>query len=174
MAARTSRIRIARMVLISGVIAMSPVLGQSVEPDRSVVELYTGPSPFVEPVCYMTEAVAPIFDRAIGEHPDFSPAARVGGACLGVRSGERSVEVLLDDDAGWIVAGTVYFKDAAGDYIHDAQFMLCGGGTVAIPQGAASMIVAAEASAIWCIPDVFPAERGPATTGRITATFSHA
>jgi hypothetical protein len=161
----------AACMLILAVLAFVPARGGTMPaPARTAVRAYTGPAPFVEPACYITATTRPSFENLIGKSPDYSAVAQVGGACIGLEQGERSVRIRIDDRSELRTAGTAYFRDASGHYIRGAQVGFCETARIAIPRRAASLVVAAEASSVWCV-DPTLGEAGPATTGEIRATF---
>lgn len=138
---------------------------------RAVARTYSTPTPLLEPACYLTPSVRPVVADATGQELDDRATADLGGACVRVRTNETFVTLQLIDEMGWTVSATVYFRDEVGNYIDDAQYGLCGGGTIAMPDAAWSMVVTAEASNVWCLTRDAAMGSGPATTGTIVATF---
>ena len=100
---------------------------------------------------------------------DPNPDTGVGGVCFPVNEGETFASVRIDDAASpFPVGGEAYFLTYAGTF-QEPLVWFCGSGTVEIPEGAATLVVATDVLGVAaCVPS--PSVGG--TTGTITATIS--
>lgn len=98
-----------------------------------------------------------------------APDTGIGGVCFALEDGvDVSAAVAIQDVTGLPVGGEVFFLNSGGGYYGGLE-LFCGSTTVAIPEGAATLVVEPDVlGALACLPA--PSVGG--TTGTITATIS--